>query len=148
MPINKLLSPVTPNDLINKTNEIIDSVGLDGIGTVVSSINSSAVSILSSTYTEITHVTLAPGTWLLIGRGHFTNVSGAAGVRRLNIAESSAAGTWDVSYSSGDAQLRIEVTKVVQPTTQKTYYLNAWQNSGSSLSCGSQSGELVAVRII
>ena len=146
MPISKLASPVTPNDLINKTNEIIDSVGLDGIGAIVSNDLSSDVSIPTSTYTSILSVSLTPGTWIIIARCHFT--TNTNGVRRLYLSPTSSGEGWDVSYPSGDAQLKYEVTRVVKIQSNTTYYLRAWQNSGSALTCQSGRASIEAVRII
>lgn len=121
------------------------------IGTTVSSSNSAAVSITSSTGancdTTIVSLTLpSAGTWLIIGACHFS--SNSTGVRRLDIVSSETATTYEVSYPAGSAQLQYQVTKIVTPSTATTYYLKAGQNSGSAINCAAGRGSLTAVKII
>ena len=117
---------------------------LDVIGTTKSE-SGSAISLASSTSTAVCSISLSAGTWLVIGDCRFP--SNSTGMRRLNITDTSGSGSIDVQYPAGSGDVKVMMTEVVKPTATKTYYLNAWQNSGSSLSISAGYATLYAIRI-
>lgn len=140
MSISKLLSPVTPNGIIEKTNEIIDT-----LGTIVSNASTADISLSDSTYTTITSVVLPAGVWVIAARCHFN--TSTVGVRRLFLSNTANGDGWDVSYPGGNAQIKYEVNRIVNLANQTTYYLRAWQNSGGALTSQSGRSSIQAVRI-
>lgn len=137
------------SDANNRSNAL--TVDWDGnlkcnnIGAVVSADSTVDVALANSTYTTILSVTLSPGIWIIIARCHFT--TNTSGVRRLYLSPTSSGEGWDVSYPSGDAQLKYEANKIMVLSAQTTIYLRAWQNSGSSLTCQSGRCGIEAIRI-
>lgn len=121
---------------------------LENIGTLVTASNSSTVSIPSGTSTEITHVDLTAGVWMLLGKVRFSG--NTSGVRRINLSPNS--GATDINIQLGAAQAAssttdMQVMWLTELTGNATYYLNAYQNSGSALTCASGIGYIRAVRI-
>lgn len=121
----------------------------NNIGAVVSVDSSQDVTIPTSTYTTILESpALSAGVWIITARCHFsTNTSG---VRRLYLTNSASGEGWDVSYPAGDAQLKYEVNRIITIPEEEdgdTFYLRAWQNSGSSLTAQSGRCSIEAVRI-
>lgn len=103
------------------------------------------LTIPTSTYAPVVNVQLTAGTWLLIGKVRFS--TNASGVRRLNFSTEAGGTGWNVSYPGADAIEDIQLVLPVTLTEAATYYLNAWQNSGSSLTCPSGQAQIRAVRV-
>ena len=120
------------------------------IGTVLTSNLASSKNIASSTWTNVVSIDLTPGTWMITARCRFS--SNASGYRCANITQTSAGSGIQILLppASGNST-QLAFTKIVAPTANTTYYLNAYQTSGSQLSMAAGSdGEinaLVAVRI-
>lgn len=119
------------------------------IGSVVSSSNSSAISITTGDPAiPIANVTLSAGVWILVGKIRFSN--NGTGIRRGNIETTSGTTAINVqvqAVNNNQNTTDIQVTKIVTVASSATYYLNAWQNSGSTLTCAAGIGWLNAVRI-
>ena len=119
--------------------------GLSGVGEIISNASTIDISIPNSSYTTLTSVVLPAGVWMIAARGHFN--TSTTGVRRLFLSETSDGEGWDVSYPGGNAQLKYEVNRIVNLASQTTYYLRAWQNSGSALTSSLGRSSIEAVRI-
>lgn len=119
----------------------------EGTGTSTTVQSSAAQNIATSTYTGLQSVSLAPGKWILIGTVQFP--SSTTGARRLAFSTTKNDGGWTVSLPGAAAQEKIQVTRVVQngQDTNVTYWLNAWQNSGSTMSIAAGDAEIQAIRI-
>lgn len=116
------------------------------IGTVTRSENTSAVTIASSTGTALASITLSAGSYVIVGKCRFS--ADANGVRRLNLSTTSGASSWDVSIPAGvSAMVDLQVTRILSLNASTTFYLNAWQNSGSSLTCAAGYGTIEAVKL-
>lgn len=108
----------------------------------------SAVSVASGSFTTVAQVTLTAGRWILIGAIRFA--SNATGFRRgqfANTADSDssigiAANDSRNAVNGGYTYCNFSATYVA--TGSPVIYLNAYQNSGSSLSCA---GRLYAYRL-
>lgn len=112
---------------------------------------SSQKNITSGTALAVVSISLEAGTWIIIARARFS--ANATGYRRINISTTSAStdAHLQVPAVSG-AVTQLALTKIVSPTATTTYYLNAYQNSGSTLTMAAGgSGEinaLTAIRIL
>ena len=118
-----------------------------GIGNVESDSTSTAQSITSGSTKTIASVSLAKGTWLVMGHTNFA--SNATGTRTLAIKTgtgftNSDMSTVTVSATNG-AETRMNTMAIVQPTTTTTYNLNAYQNSGDPLDA--KTAVITAVKI-
>lgn len=103
------------------------------VGQVVENYLSTAKSVATSTWTSLFSFKLTAGTWIVI-YGIRTSAN-STGYRQFNIAGTSAATDTQntvVTTPSGTYQARSIC--LVRPTSETTYYMNVWQNSGSSLS--------------
>lgn len=136
------------NDLDTLINDFTPiQSAFDFIGDVRTAENSSAVSIASSTGTAVTSLTLTKGVWVIIGKCRFP--ANTTGIRRLNISTTSGAASIQVSANATtSSSTDIQVVRILNLTSNATYYLNAWQDSGGALSCPAGQGTLDAVRII
>lgn len=121
------------------------------LGTITSANLSSNLSIATATSKAVVSLTLYAGTWIIVARARFS--ANATGYRRINISTTSAStdAHLQVPAVSG-AVTQLELTKIVSITSTTTYYLNAYQNSGSSLTMAAGSGgeinALTAIRIL
>lgn len=120
---------------------------LSGTGTVTYTI-SSGVSVPTATWKEVASLELTTGTWLIWATARFA--SNATGYRKAVISTASASSTSisinftnAVNAVNGD-QTFVKLIDYQDPTVTTTFYLNAYQNSGSSLST---TGRLYAMRI-
>lgn len=98
----------------------------------------SATSIASGGWKTVAQITLTPGTWLINCRVQFP--SNTTGRRAIALASSADTGT-DIGYLARDVQAPAngegtitQITDLRTVTTTTTYYLNAYQNSGSAQS--------------
>ena len=118
------------------------------IGAKQSDESSSSTSLSSGSTKAVASVSLAAGTWIVVG--HAIIASNATGVRSLGIGSTANSlsytdlSTVTVNATNG-ADTRLQSTSIVSPTSTTTYYLNAYQNSGSSRNC--TSAKLTAIRI-
>ena len=103
------------------------------IGTVIDSYLETAKNATSGTWVEICHITLDPGVWLITCGVRWP--SNSTGYRRLNISETSADNTVNLSVVPVNGTVtQTRMSRVFNLTTQKTYYLNATHNAGTTLS--------------
>lgn len=113
------------------------------IGTVKSSVASSAASASSGTWTESVSVTLEPGTWVITFGGQFT--SNATGYRAITIDSPQNIGRYSPTQQAvnGDVtRMNAALVRTYRSTT--TVKLYGYQNSGSS---SNFYGYLEAVRV-
>jgi len=86
----------------------------------------------------VNSITLAKGTWIVFGTVEFA--SNASGRRQANISTSSGGFGDSVRRETGaqcapmsGSTTNLQVQAIVSPSSSTTYYLNAYQSSGSSL---------------
>jgi len=118
-------------------------------GITVNDGNPSAVSVPTATWTTISSLTLTKGTWLVYATSRFA--SNATGYRR-HILTGSESDTSSNAIQMDDANNAVNGTYTFcrslnhyTLTSNKTYYLRVYQNSGSSLNT---TGRLYATKII
>ena len=109
--------------------------GTTNFGTVTNVDKADAVSTPSGTSKQLASVSCAAGKWLLIGSVWFA--SNATGRRAAQITATSASvsagmGAEIVPAVNGTNTCMM-VSRIFQPSSTTTYYLNALQNSGSTL---------------
>lgn len=120
------------------------------IGTVKEAF-ASAKNVSSAKDTNLTSISLEAGTWVITGGVRFPN--NGTGFRRMNIATTNGSNAADVQLPAlSGASTQLAYTVIVTPNTTTSYYLNCYQNSGSTLSLIAGGGEngvnfLRAVRI-
>ena len=109
----------------------------------------SAVNVATSTYTDVASVTLGVGKWILLLSIRFAK--NATGYRYCRLSSTSGNSGSNFSMSANDMRPAFadEVTftksfDLVTNSAQRTLYLQAWQNSGSTLSC---LGRIIAIQI-
>ena len=133
------------NTANNTANTVTSTVS--NIGTYSRETTSSSVSLTSGTSKMVESITLSAGTYILIGTiGYAAN---ATGVRWNYLG-----GTKDSTGNNAQTNVSVPAcsgyqtfvtnVQVAKPSASTTYYLNGWQNSGSSLAC---TGHIVAIRI-
>lgn len=116
-----------------------------GIGTVKSKYDTASAA--SATSTEVAALSLEAGTWVVTATVLF--YSNATGYRNAKLSTTSGDTSVSSYYSvtspaaSGTSTI-LSRSVIIQPSETTTYYLNALQNSGSSITCESQ---IKAVRI-
>ena len=134
----------------NSSNTVTASYNAKRADNVVTK-SGSAVSVASATsgMTELTNITLTTGLWMISASLRFP--SNSTGYRYALISTTSAGGTaindWAtalVSPAPGNTTRFGFVTYVNVTAASATYYLNARQNSGSTLSCN---GYLAAIKV-
>lgn len=113
----------------------------------VYNVTGDATSVSSATNKTIASLTIPAGTYIV--NAHVSFAANTTGVRKIYIGttENSYANTRalaDTRPASNHQATMSNISTVLNPETETTYYLNVYQNSGSSLSC---SGSLRAVRI-
>ena len=101
--------------------------------------------VASAKYVGLTSVSLAAGTWIVKGTINFpTNTSGyRAGCINSTSSGWNGVNGFQIAPTSGGGTFA-QTTAIVQPTATTTYYLVAYQTSGSSLSTA---GWIQAVRV-
>lgn len=123
------------------------------VGTVVDAyVGAGGVEIESGYWLRILEIILDPGVWLLNACVRFP--SSTSGIRRANLSLTANDNTlqW-VSAPMGSNQVtQGTFSKIFQPTTRTSYYLNVYQNSGSRMTMpegGAQSVNAIrAIRIV
>lgn len=121
------------------------------IGTIKTENLSSSTTIATGTNKAVVSITLAAGTWIIVARARFS--ANATGYRHINISTTSADSGAHVQVPAvSGAVTQLALTRIVTHTANTTYYLNAYQNSGSSLTMAAGSGgeinALTAIRIL
>lgn len=103
------------------------------IGTIIESHPTTAISVPTSTATKLCQIILYPGTWVVTYGVRFP--ANNTGIRRINLATSSGAGDSNIQVNATTSGItQLTSTRVYNLSSQTTFYLNAWQNSGSTLS--------------
>lgn len=122
------------------------------IGSFLSNSNSSAISIPPYSSSDanvakaITSISLPPGSWFVVGSVRFD--SAAAGSRRCNLSQTANDTiVMNQVYNGGTSVVNLQVCQVYKLNSQTTYYLNAAQASGSTITCPSGLGWIHAIRI-
>lgn len=89
--------------------------------------------LATSTWKAISTLSLPAGVWLVIGIFRFP--ASNAGIRRANIGTTNGGNSnnWNANHISASEVVNGQIVKVFQPTDWTDYYLNVWQNSGSSM---------------
>jgi len=95
----------------------------------------------SSAFTDVTDVILQPGIWLVFGTLNFaTNSSGTRAGLISATSNASVANYWGtvIAGAADGMNTRIQVISIVKPVSNTTYYLEAKQTSGSTLTTTGQ----------
>lgn len=117
------------------------------VGDTVTKGTLGAVSVSSTTYTDIISFSLNSGTWLVFST---VEIASNATGRRIACIDTASGGSgisiqWRASANAiNGGPVRLKIAGVLSPTSMTTYYLIGWQNSGGSLNAY---GSLQAVRI-
>lgn len=108
----------------------------------------STASTTSGTYKAVLSKTLKAGTWLLIANAYFQG-SSSGGYCCVNISTTSGATAYtghNATFVQQDtAWCNLQVSTPVSHTSDTTYYVNAGQNSGSTVSV---TGALYCIRLL
>lgn len=117
-----------------------------GIGAALNAWNASAVSVPNETATAITSIVIPAGCWILACGARFP--SNATGRRVANISTTSGNSASHVSQPAvSGAVTQMNFTFITEVASNTRFYLNVWQNSGSTLSVpASSSGEYTFIR--
>lgn len=112
---------------------------------------SSDLTIATATNKAVVSIQLYAGTWIIVARARFS--ANATGYRKINITSTSASSDCHMQVPAvSGAVTQLALTRIVSPTTTTTYYLNAYQNSGSSLTMSAggygEINALTAIRIL
>lgn len=113
----------------------------------VYNVTGSAVTVATATNKTITSLTIPAGLYVM--NAHVSFAANATGVRKIYISttENSYANTRalaDTRPASNHQATMSNMPTILAVEEETTYYLNVYQNSGSSLSC---SGSLRALRV-
>ena len=146
-----VMSPAVAGQPLTLPSTVYFGDHTSAIGTAKNSYLSSAKSAASGTAVNVCTIDLEAGIWVVNCGVRFP--ANATGVRRANFSTTSASDGADVQWSASSAGVtQLNFTQIVGPTSTTTYYLNAYQNSGSTLSLPAGSSGSVnfirAVRIV
>lgn len=133
------IATVDGNGITMASGKTINGVDIGSLGNSVSTTNmASTTSVSSGTNTTLCNTgSLSPGTYILNATAIFPEASG--GYRRIFFATSSSGNAMsrfarvNAAPVSG-ADTDVKLTTLVTISSATTYYLRAYQNSGSSLS--------------
>ena len=109
----------------------------------------SGVSVASGSWTTTASITLPRGIWILSGYVQFN--SNSSGIRSTVLSASQNDGTAtrgmssDLNNNTGNNSGKLHFFDVYQIASQTTYYLNAYQNSGSAITTY---GRITAIKIV
>lgn len=111
-----------------------DKTKLDGVGTYIGVQGTAAVSVPNNTAKAVCSVSVGPGTWLIIA--YFRAPVNGTGYRMANISTVANESACHFAMPACTAQVtQGSFSRVVGTTAASTtYYLNVYQNSGSTLS--------------
>lgn len=122
------------------------------IGTTKIARPTTAVSAPRTTYVELCHFTLEPGVWIIVAYVRWANNSN--GYRLANVATTSQSTSSNVLIPAVNGNVTsTQFTRIVEPTANTTYYLNAYHNSTTtplSMPAGAADGTIngmYAIRI-
>jgi hypothetical protein len=121
------------------------------VGTIKTANLSSNTTIATATNKAIVSISLEAGTWIIVARGRFS--ANATGYRHINISTTSADNGVHIQVPAvSGAVTQLSVTRIVSISSTTTFYMNAYQNSGSTLTMAAGSGgeinALTAIRIL
>lgn len=123
----------------------------DRTGQVVSSVQSSDVTLPDQTRKITTSISLPTGTWLIVGYQSFAYLNNTGGRRWLAITDNGTEGVIaNVQYapaSSGATAINITCITSNNTGSNKTINLVAWQATATSGSLTASSGKIQAIRI-
>lgn len=110
-------------------------------------VTGSSTSVATATTKTIATLTVPAGMYMFYGFVNFG--SNSTGVRKIYIGTSAdtyanTRGIADTRSASNNSSTMSNISTVLNPSAETTYYLNVYQNSGSTLTCY---GSLRAVRI-
>lgn len=123
-------------------------VSASPINTVLS-ISPDGVSVSNNAWKTVASITLPRGIWILSGYTQFN--SNSTGIRSTVLSTSQDSGTStrnmssDLRTNTGNNTSKLHFVDIYQIATQTTYYLNAYQNSGSAITTY---GRMTAIKII
>lgn len=118
------------------------------VGTVLKASLSAQKTISSEVVTNITSLELPSGTWVVTGRVRFS--ANSTGYRRAGFGTTNSEGAIQVQTPAvTGAVTQLTLTKIIEVSSNTTYYLNAYQNSGSSLNLAAgNNGEINGITAI
>ncbi len=118
------------------------------VGTVLKASLSAQKTISSEAVTNIISLELPSGTWVVTGRVRFS--ANGAGYRRAGFGTTDSEGAIQVQTPAvTGAVTQLTLTKIIEVSSNTTYYLNAYQNSGSSLNLAAgNNGEINGITAI
>lgn len=118
------------------------------VGTVLKASLSAQKAISSEVITNITSLELPSGTWVVTGRVRFS--ANSTGYRRAGFGTTDSEGAIQVQTPAvTGAVTQLTLTKIIEVSSNTTYYLNAYQNSGSSLNLAAgNNGEINGITAI
>lgn len=118
------------------------------VNTVIS-VSPSGVSVASGSWKTVASITLPRGIWILSGYTQYN--SNSTGIRSTVLSESQDDGTStrnmssDLNNNTGNNTSKLHFVDIYQIASEVTYYLNAYQNSGSAITTY---GRMVAIKIV
>lgn len=117
----------------------------------IKTVNASSTTIATATNKVVASIVLTAGTWIITARARFS--ANATGYRHINISTTSADNGVHIQVPAvNGAVTQLALTRIVSITAQTTFYLNAYQNSGSTLTMAAGSGgeinAMTAIRIL
>jgi hypothetical protein len=124
------------------------TVSATPVNTVISEAPN-GVSVASGSWKTVASITLTRGIWILSGYTQYN--SNSTGIRSTVLSESQDDGTStrnmssDLRTNTGNNTSKLHFVDIYQIATQTTYYLNAYQNSGSAITTY---GRMVAIKIV
>lgn len=140
-------SLATKSSVANADITAVDVTKVSNLGSIVNGTNADET-ILPSVWTTVNKITLTAGTWLVLTTVAFA--SNSNGFRSLGIGtDSSATGGWGYAHQADAAaannrQTTLHNVSIFSPTASTTYYVNAYQDSGSNISTHPR---MLAIRI-
>lgn len=117
--------------------------------------SSTVTSLANEKDITLATITLAAGSWLLVGCGGCKQISQTNNTARFNLIISTSSSSWSpVSYSAnivmpmskmGDVYGMVNCIGFVTPTASTSYYLRAYQNSGAAQAF--TQGRILAIKV-
>lgn len=133
---------------IEETNETVEGIAedLSAVGQYYAATVSADVSVESKKGTAVASLQLPKGTYVLTGGVRFA--ANGTGNRYLNISSSSGGATNQVNgFGNASLATQLNIAMCVKLNADTTLYLNAYQDSGSTLNCVSGGIYFRAIRI-
>ena len=124
----------TLNGTLKTTGNLTVNNHSSAIGTVKNAYLSAAKSVPHNTGTALCSISLEAGTWLITCAVRAP--ANSSGMRAANVSTTSGAADRHITQApvvSGSETTQMRFSLIFQPTATTTYYLNAYQNSGSTL---------------